>query len=287
MKLIQSKYMLFFIFITAPIFAMDHIKFEKGQSHLDTRSRYKTEVIRQALEHTVENYGDYKITTDAPIMNSLRARKHLETGKLLNVFIAVADPNWESETIAIKIPVRKGLLNYRLLLIHKDDLPLFKNITTTDELKKLTVGLLFGWSITDTMEKQGFAIKKGNNYDGIFKMLDSHRFHYIPRGVNEIFGELEQRKEILKNIVIEPNIVLHIPAPSYIFVSPKYPRIAKRLEEGLELMVKDGSFDALFHQYFDNNIKQADLNKRHIIKIDNPFTLKTAPLDRKELWFTP
>ncbi len=193
---------------------MDHIRYEKGQSSLDTRGNYKTEVIRQALEHTVKKYGDYKITTDAPIMNALRARRHLQAGKLLNVFIAVADPDWEKEAIAIKIPVRKGLLNYRLLLIHKDDLDLFKKITTKHQLSKQTAGLLFGWSLTKTLGKQGFTIKQANNYDGIFKMLNSHRFNYIPRGVNEIFGELEQRKEILDNVVIAPDLALYIPSPT-------------------------------------------------------------------------
>lgn len=98
--------------------AMDLIRFEKGQSELDIRGNYKQEALRLALDHTIENYGPYKITTDAPRMNALQARKQLETGKLLNVFIAVTNDNWERETIPIKIPVRKGLLNYRLLLIH-------------------------------------------------------------------------------------------------------------------------------------------------------------------------
>ena len=266
---------------------MDHIRYEKGQSALDTRNSYKEEVLRLALAHTVDDYGAYKITTDAPRMNALQARKQLSTGKLLNVFIALTNEDWEKEAITIKIPVRKGLLNYRLLLVHKDDLPLFDKIKTIDELKALTAGLLFGWSTTTMMKEQGFRIKKGNNYDGIFKMLDMHRFNFLPRGLNEIFDELSQRKDILKNVVIEPHLALYIDAPSYIFVSPKHPRIAKRLEEGFERMIKDGSFDALFHKYFDQDIRKADLNNRLILKIENTYLSTDTPTDRPELWFTP
>jgi hypothetical protein len=267
--------------------AMDHIRYEKGQSTLDTRVNYKEAVLKLALEHTVDNYGPYVITTDAPWMNSLQARKQLQSGKQLNVYIAATNKEWEEETLAIKIPVRKGLLNYRLLLIHKDNLDLFDKITTLDQLKQLSAGLLHDWSITSLMEAQGFNIIQGSNYDGLFRMLDFQRFHFIPRGVNEIFSELVQRNAILNNVIIAPNIALYIPTPSYIFVSPQYPRLAKRLEEGFEMMIKDGSFDALFQQYFADDIAKAQLSHRRILKLDNNHNLNGLPIDRPELWFTP
>jgi hypothetical protein len=287
MRFIFSLLVLTLMLATMPLSAMDNIRYEKGQSKLDVRTGYKLELLRSALDYTVDNYGPYQITTDAPRMNALQARKQLQTGKRLNVFIAVTNNDWESTAIAIKIPVRKGLLNYRLLLIHKNDLPIFENIKTVDELKEQTVGLLYGWSINAVMGEQEFRIKNGNNYDGLFRMLDLHRFNFLPRGINEIFGELAQRKDILRNVVIEPNIALYIPTPGYIFVSRKYPRLAKRLQEGLELMIKDGSFDMLFHKYFDESISKAKLNQRLILKLENVNLPEGTPLERNELWFTP
>ena len=41
------------------------------------------------------------------------------------------------------------------------------------------------------------------------------------------------RKLITKNVVIEPTIALYISTHSYVYVSPKNPRLYKRLEEGL------------------------------------------------------
>jgi hypothetical protein len=276
-----------FMLYPTHIMAMDHVRFEKGQSAYDTRGEYKEALLRLALEHTVEDYGPYQFTTDAPWMNTLQAKKQLQTGEQLNVFIAVTTPEWEQETLAIKIPVRKGLLNYRLLLIHKDDQALFENITKLEELKALSVGLLHNWSITTILENQGFNIKRGSNYDGLFQMLDFHRFHYIPRGVNEIFSELEQRKAILSNVIIAPNIALYIPTPSYIFVSPQYPRLAKRLEEGLEKIIQNGNFERLFQEHFSDNIKSANLNQRIILKLDESEAMKNNILERPEIWFTP
>jgi hypothetical protein len=118
-------------------------------------------------------------------------------------------------------------------------------------------------------------------------MLNLHRFNFLPRGINEIFDELAQRKYILPNVIIAPNLAVYLPTPTYIFVSPKYPRIAKRLQEGFELMIKDGSFDALFHQYFDKNIIKSNLNQRLILRLENESLPENTPFWRSELWFTP
>ncbi len=275
------------IIITFNISGEDIIKYEKGQSLLDVRILYKKEIISEALNHTVDKYGPYRITTDAPIMNSRQAMKQLKTGKKLNVFIAMSNPEWESNTIPIRIPIRRGLLSYRLLLINKKDLNLYKNIETLNQLKLLTVGMQNVWSTTEILKASGFNVVTGTSYDGLFLMLNNNRFNFLPRGVNEIYGELEQRKEKLKNVMIEPNLALYIPSPTYIFVSPEYPEIANRLEEGLELMIQDGTLDEIFHKYYDADIKKADLDNRIIIKIDNPYLTHETPLDRIELWFNP
>lgn len=287
MKTFYNLILLITMLCSSYSFAIDHIRYERGQSKLDTRGAYKKAVLKLALDHTIDTYGAYKITTEAPVMNSLQAIRQLKTGEKLNVFIAPTNAHNEKDTITIRLPVRKGLLNYRLLLIHKDDLPLFAKVKTIDDLKTLSAGLMYGWSTTTVMRNQGFKIQKGNHYDGLFKMLDARRFDFFPRGVNEIFDELEQRKDILKNVVIEPNLALYIPTPTYIFVSPKYPRLAKRLSEGFELMVQNGSFDKLFHQYFNENISKANLSERLILRLDNDYVVDRAPWERPELWFTP
>jgi len=287
MKIVCQTVLLVLTLFPGYLFATDHIRFEKGQSSIDIRNSYKESLIKLALDVTVTDFGPYLFSTDAPIMNALQARKQLKNGgHRVNVFIAVTNHDWESETIAIKIPVRKGLLNYRLLLIHNESAPLFAPIQTIEQLKAFNAGLLFGWSITSVMEEIGFKVKRGSDYNGLFRMLDVRRFDFLLRGVNEIFGELAQRKDILKHVIIEPHLALYIPGASYIFVSPKYPRIAERLRVGLERLIADGRFDTLFHQYFDDAIERAKLNERHIIKLDMYSSQVTLP-SGDDLWFTP
>ena len=269
------------------ILAVDIVRFESGQSDLDTRILYKSEVIKSALEHTVETYGAYEFLMDVPRMNALRAMRLLEEGTSLNVFVALTNQDWEDKTIPIRIPIRRGILSYRLLLIHNDNSALFENINTAEDLKRHTVGLRQSWTTTKTFSHLGFNVIPTSSYDGMFKMLESHRFDFIPRGINEVFGELDSRKDSLKDLAIAPGIALYIPSASYIFVSPKFPRLAERIRAGLNLMLRDGSLEAIFDKYYSENIKKADLKSRRIIYIANPMLPKSTPLHRKELWFNP
>jgi hypothetical protein len=272
----------FFFILSLP--AIDEIRFEVGQNINDVRMQYKLDLLEEAMRKTSYKYGDFRIVTNVPQLNNFRAIDLLQTGEYLNVFIALTNYEWEEKTIPIRIPVRKGLSSYRLLLVHKDDLKKFEKIHTIEDLKKMSVGSKIGWSLTSVLEKAGFNVISGVRYDGIFLMLNAHRFDFLMRGVNEIYDEMDQIGGFLHDIRIEPGIAVYLPSPTYVFVSPQFPELARRLEEGLELMVEDGTLDALIHKYHDDDIKKADLKNRRVFYVDNPFLPQETPFDRKELW---
>lgn len=275
------------LFLSFRCHAIDEVRFEQGQSANDVRMAFKLAILQAALEKTRESYGAYRISTNAPQMNTLRAQAALKEGEIINVYIALTDRDWEKIAIPIKIPVRRGILNYRLLLVHKDDLPRYKDVYTLDDLKKFSGGSLHSWTTTRILDLAGFDVIEATSYDGLFTMLNAHRYHFLPRGIHEIYGEFEQLHGSLANIAIEPNLLLVIPAPSYVFVSPKFPRLATRLKEGLETMVRDGTLKAIVDDYFAADIEKAALTQRRIIRITNPLLPEGTPLDRKELWFDP
>ena len=207
----------------------------------------------------------------------------MTSGKKINLHIAPADKDWEQSFIPIRIPIRRGLLNYRLLLTHKENTQAFKSVRTFSDIQKFTVGLRNGWTTTKVMRALGFNIVGVSGYDSLFLMLDRKRFDYIPRGVNEIFGEIRVRADELK-LAIVPGIALKMPMPVYIYVSPKHPRLADRIKAGFEIIMGNGKFDKLFEEYFGYQIRQAKLYTRHIIDVGNPLLSKETPFDQKNLW---
>jgi membrane-bound lytic murein transglycosylase MltF len=86
-------------------------------------------------------------------------------------------------------------------------------------------------------------------------------------------------------MVIDPYIALYYPTAVYFFVRKNDQQLHDAIESGLQIAIKDGSFDRLFYQYFGDLITKAKLNKRQIFEINNPFLPKETPLADTRLWF--
>lgn len=274
----------FFILQPKPVAAIEIIKINKGQSEIDTRTKYTYSILNKALEIGKPKFGDFKIQVTGFAIPNHQTLKELSKGEFINVAMAITTDEWERENTAIRVPIRRGIFSYRLLAINKSNLATFKKITTLEQLKKLTVGVRKSWALRKTLLALRFNMSDAYSYDSIFAMLDKNRFDYIPRGIHEIYDEIDIRKETLRNLMVEPKLALYIPSPFYIFVSRSTPQIAIRLQWGLEELVKQGILKETFEAHYGEYIKKADLTNRTIINVGNPLLPSTTPLKRKELW---
>lgn len=265
--------------------AADDIRIKYGSSSLDVRARYIENLMVRALRISQKEYGPFSINRLDIEIPSHWVLHALEEGKLINVSVAMTSNEWENKAIPIRIPVRRGIFKYRLLLVHKDNLKHFQKVANVQQLKELSVGLKRGWTTRTMLETLDFNIVEADSYDMIFEMLQAKGFDYTIRGIHEAFEEIRLRRRFYDDLTVEPNILLHMPAPSYFFVSPKYPRIAERLKYGLEKMVESGELKQLFEQAFSKYIDMLDLKNRRVIEVGNPLLPENTPLDRKELWF--
>lgn len=273
-----------FLFNPFAFAAIDSVKLNSGHSDKDIRYLYNLEVMQKALEATRLTHGDYKIIiTDGSIPNK-RLLQNLESGMQINAAMSMANQDWENRLISIKTPVRQGIFNYRLLLVNKFSVNIFKHVKTIEDLKRLKVGIRDGWTTSRIMKKLGYKVTDTFTYESLFSMLDKGRFDYVPRGVHEIYDEFEIRRDTLKNLVIEPNIALYMPMPNYIYVSPTVPHIAKRLEVGLQLIIENGSLNQTLETYFGEDIVKADIKNRLILDVGNPFLAEDYNPVTPELW---
>jgi len=267
--------------------AEDVVRINIRQSDLDQRTGYKEVLLRAILDKTLVDYGPYRIDTSIERTTRNRALREMVAGGVFNAYIAPADPDWEVNTIPIRIPIRRGLLNYRLLLTTKSHVQALGKIQTADDLKAFRLGLRAQWTTTKVMRALDFDVIRANGYDNLFEMLAHDRFDYIPRGINEVFGELRVRQRSMPNLEVESKVALYLPMPVYFYVSPKSPRLAKRLETGFKRLIADGGFDALFKDYFGEQVEAAKLHERRIIHLGNPLLSSETPFNEPELWFYP
>ncbi|HEA67995.1 MAG TPA: hypothetical protein ENI07_14410, partial [Desulfobacterales bacterium] len=106
--------------------------FPAPESQDDTRFDYATQLLEKALQKTVKSDGPFKMKPSSQ-MNVGRAFQFLEEGKRVNVGWSSPTHEREAKFIPIRIPIRKGLLGYRIFLIRKQDRAKFASIRTLEE----------------------------------------------------------------------------------------------------------------------------------------------------------
>lgn len=266
----------------------DIIRLAKAASETDNRFQYPEHILDLALQASIDTYGPYEIIHTNITGTRKRMLAELQSGKNINVHNAPTRPEWEEKTIPIMFPLLKGLLNYRIFLIHRDNEYTFKNLQTLDDLKRLVAGVGEQWSTTKALRLlDGFNIETGTNYEGLFGMLMAKRFDYFIRGMNEVYREYDVRKDLYPQLMIEPYVVMELPLPWFLFVSPHYKKLAERIEYGLSKMKADGSFDAEFFKYHGESIQKANLANRKLFRLKNKLLKHHEIYDDPTYWFDP
>ena len=252
----------------------------------DPRFNDVKEILRMALEKTVAEFGPFKLRESTQNTNGLRYLSNLARDSDLNVVWSSTSVEKERNYLPIRIPLRKGILGYRVVLVHKGNQALLKNLRDLDDLKKLTVGQGVGWDDVKLYQENGIKVVEAK-YSNLFRMLSYKRFDIFPRGIGEVFNELAKESRQNPDLVVDENILIYYPWPYYFFVSQSNTKLHKRLELGLQKMLKDGSFDAIFWKYNGKAIEAANFKKRHVIYMQNHLLPKETPLNNASLWFRP
>ncbi|MTI08902.1 ABC transporter substrate-binding protein [Curvivirga aplysinae] len=215
-------------------------------------------------------------------VNEKRGENQILEGRL--------DIEWMSTTrdredllIPIKIPLYRGVLGLRLLLVTPTMHPSISEISTLDDLQSYTGGYSQHWGDLPVFEANNLRVDTSTVYESIFKKLIYGRFDYFHRGVQEIWDE---QKRYNKQLIVADNIMLFYPHPVYFFVGKHRPELAKNLRRGLDIAMEDGSYKKLFFEYFEHYIKLGNLENRKLIVLNNPVVPQDTPaLDTS--WWMP
>ncbi|WP_420474881.1 hypothetical protein [Noviherbaspirillum sp. ST9] len=251
---------------------------------------YDYDLLRLALEKTRSVYGPYELRPSDVGMSQARAAEEIHSGSgKVNIFARSTAVEHETRMLPVRIPLDKGLISYRVFLIRGGDQWRFSSIRTLDDLRKLSVGSFPTWTDTRVLRDAGFNVVTGESYEGLFRMLVANRFDFFSRSVDEAYREYDERKDALPAMKVEEGLLLYFPTTRYFFLqrSPEGERYAARVEQGLNQMIKDGSFDVLFKKYKEPLIERANLRHRRIFRIPNPYLSRETPLSRRELWYDP
>ena len=260
------------------------------QEENDRRDTYKIVLLERVLQATTNDFGDFVLEPSALAMTETRMEALMTKGdgRTLNVIFKPSTRDREESMIPVRIPILKGLLGYRVCLIHADTQAACSRVQTLEDLKPLTVGQGLGWRDIEVFEHNGIHVETSPDYEGLFAMLNGKRFDLFSRGITEIPDEFVERKAQFPHMRIESDLLFYYPWPVYFFTirNDDGRRLAARIGRGLEQLRASGEFDALFNQYHKGTMEELHLKERRLIRLENPSLPAETSLDRKELWLT-
>lgn len=258
-----------------------NVTYPRPVTGFDQRTNYPVQLLALAFDQTGVRY---KLTPSDRIFIQSKALKQLSENREVNVVWTSTDTTREREFLPIRIPLFKGLIGWRIFLIHKNSRTQFGRIDAIDQLRNLSPVQGHDWPDTKILQANGFNVETTTNYTELFGTLLSSQSDFFPRSVVEAWAEVDNM-EMTDQIMVERTMGVRYPVAMYFFVNKNNTILAKLLEDGLEKAIANGKFDELFMQVHSEYLEKSRLSERNFFQLENPLLPEGTPLHRPELWY--
>ncbi len=242
-----------------------------NRGELDARHSYKYELIRQALEVSRPEFGDYQIIPYAMEPSPKRQSHLLSEGKKINILWgSPGTPLASGDAIEIPIDILNGLLGYRVCLTNGSS-ELWPQMRTPEDLQQLRIGQGLNWGDIGVYKYNGINPLQSTNFEGLFDMLGAKRFDCLPLGADEALFTYRRHKADFPQLQIDSHYLIHYEYPLYFYVSKSAPLLAERIQLGLQKLQKSGAFNKLFKYYLAADLRELNLAQRKLICLKSPY----------------
>ncbi len=269
-----------------PLFAQpgDPVRQPRHISMPDPQLAYVRRIVELALSRAGSKLEIRPVDLD---MTQGRTLIELAAGHSpIDLMWTMTDNQRESSgLLPVRIPIDRGLLGWRLLLVRRGELAQWKRVRSLADLRQRVAGQGHDWPDTTILRANGLQVGTSSGYEALFRMLAAARIDYFPRSILEIDAEMAGGR--YPELAILPELMLHYPAAAYLFVSPTRPDLAADLKTGLEAAVADGSFQRLHREFYTAVIKAHPISPERVIRLSNPLLPPDTPIQRRELWMQP
>lgn len=204
--------------------------------------------------------------TVGPRIGSARKASMLLQGKY-DLIWAPPRPDLENNALRVNFPFMRGLRGYRILLVHKDIAPQFAGISNIHKLAHYKAGLGNGWTDVDVFLENKLPVVTAPSPDGLWRMLQAHRFDYYPRGLTEIMPEFKAHQDTFPTIKVDSNLVLYYPFPLFYYVRKDRVDLHEKMTSNLNQLYQSGDFYQLWFSAHKNVLKRLSFEKRTVIQL--------------------
>lgn len=237
-----------------------------------SRQQYEREVLETVLNATVASYGQWQLQEDLTDYPLAADEASVFRSKGFDIFGTVAGNAKladEKKTL-IPLPLMKGLLGYRILIIRAEDKAKFAAIKSAQQLQKLRMGIPKTWADAELFRHNGYQVEEKGNFDDLFERLENNEFDYVTFGANEVSGVFSERAAASGKLVVESSLVVFYPFPLVFYVNPDNKILAERVTSGLQVISSNGVLDTIFKRYFAADLTAVNVPARTMISLKNP-----------------
>lgn len=255
-----------------PVLA-NEMMYYKLWSSSDGRQEYEVQVFKLAMDLTAADYPPYVLTQYNFQLGSQRGRREVAMGSKINFYVAPPRKPGDdlyNEVVSIPVPIMKGLLGYRKLVIDIESKAAFASIKTAADLKKFKVGQGRGWPDVRVYKQAGFSIDDSAQFADLFSMLDQGRFDFLPLGIMEADKSLATLGEGNKSLTTIDSLYIYYPLPAVFQVRAQETLLIERLHKGLQRAVTSGRLDEIFYSYFADALSALANEDYQLVVLNNP-----------------
>lgn len=238
----------------------------------EARQNYERDLLKSVLDATTQTYGPWQLTENKSDYPKAQDEAGVFRAKGHHLFVTVAGNKKlaNEDKIVVPIPIMKGLLGYRILIIREEDRETFAQITSAHQLKQLRLGIPETWADADLFRHNGFKVVERGSFDDLFDRLAAGEFDYVAFGANEIDDVYTNRAKAVDGLRIEDSLLVFYPFPLVFYVHPEKVELARRVQAGLQAISDNGTLDEIFARYYGSVIQSLHLEQRQQISLENP-----------------
>ncbi|MDC8774241.1 type 2 periplasmic-binding domain-containing protein [Roseateles albus] len=239
---------------------------------------YEQAVLKLLLDKTIPTHGPYRLQPSEVVSQS-RAFLQLAAGEL-ELLSSMTSQAREAQGIPVRVCLYRGLLGVRLPIALSSRREQMEAISSPSQAQALSIGQVADWPDAKILSANGWKVERMAKLAPFPEMLKRERIDLFALGAIEVFPIVDA----LPGLTVLDQWLIAYPSAFYFFVSPQSPALAERLRKGWELVLADGSFEALFDHWVGPQLLRAQLAERRWLILRNPDLPPATPLGDARLW---
>jgi hypothetical protein len=224
------------------------IKVLAAQSEADVSHAYVVGLLDLSLKNGGAKYGETKVELVRHDNINHESVVRLIKDKYIDVMWSGFSPDREKEMKAIPVPLVRGLLGYRVSIIHKDNLSDFKARGRLAFNNKLACQGKY-WPDIKVLSDNGHNVRKIHSYEQIFQLVSRKKCDYFPRAIFEAYGEIKAAQDKHPELVVFDDVILNYLLPYLFFVNKDNHELFEKITYGLKESISNGSYDEFMKRH--------------------------------------